>query len=125
MNILLRALALACAALLPLAAAAQTYPNKPVRILVPYPPGGASDVTARILADKLSKRWSGKAAVFVENKAGANGVIGTETIANEQRPAVPPPPGDRSGFGNLSCRTAHSRSDEDSEFFFELLISRR
>jgi tripartite-type tricarboxylate transporter receptor subunit TctC len=61
-------------------AAAQEYPTKPVRILVPYPPGGASDVTARILADKLSKRWGGK-AVFVENKAGANGVIGTETIA--------------------------------------------
>lgn len=61
-------------------ALAQDYPSKPVRILVPYPPGGASDVTARILADKLSKRWGGK-AVFVENKAGANGVIGTETIA--------------------------------------------
>ena len=61
-------------------AVAQEYPTKPVRILVPYPPGGASDVTARILADKLSKRWGGK-PVFVENKAGANGVIGTETIA--------------------------------------------
>src|SRR5262245_50964495 len=66
--------------LLAAAAAAQDYPQKPVRILVPYPPGGASDVTARVLADKLSKRWGGK-AVFVENKAGANGVIGTETIA--------------------------------------------
>ena len=63
-----------------LPALAQDYPSKPVRILVPYPPGGASDVTARILADKLSKRWGGK-PVFVENKAGANGVIGTETIA--------------------------------------------
>lgn len=72
-------LALAASAL-PGAATAQEYPTKPVRILVPYPPGGASDVTARILADKLSKRWGGK-AVFVENKAGANGVIGTETIA--------------------------------------------
>jgi len=61
-------------------AIAQEYPTKPVRILVPYPPGGASDVTARIVADKLSKRWGGK-PVFVENKAGANGVIGTETIA--------------------------------------------
>ena len=54
-----------------------------MRILVPYPPGGASDVTARILADKLSKRWGGK-PVFVENKAGANGVIGTETIARAE-----------------------------------------
>jgi tripartite-type tricarboxylate transporter receptor subunit TctC len=70
----LAAVALAAPAL------AQEYPTKPVRILVPYPPGGASDVTARILADKLAKRWGGR-AVFVENKAGANGVIGTETIA--------------------------------------------
>lgn len=61
-------------------ATAQDYPTKPVRILVPYPPGGASDVTARVLADKLARRWGGK-PVFVENKAGANGVIGTETIA--------------------------------------------
>ena len=65
------------------AAGAQDFPTKPVRILVPYPPGGASDVTARVLADKLSKRWGGK-AVFVENKAGANGVIGTETIARAE-----------------------------------------
>ena len=65
-------------------AAAQDYPQKPVRILVPYPPGGASDVTARVLADKLTKRWGNKAAVFVENKAGANGVIGTETIARAE-----------------------------------------
>jgi len=65
-------------------AAAQDYPTKPVRILVPYPPGGASDVTARVLADKLTKRWGNKAAVFVENKAGANGVIGTETIARAE-----------------------------------------
>ena len=80
MKTLLRALALACAALLPLSAAAQAYPNKPVRILVPYPPGGASDVTARIIADKLSRKWG--SPVFVENKAGVNGIIGTEVIAN-------------------------------------------
>jgi tripartite-type tricarboxylate transporter receptor subunit TctC len=78
MNILRTALAIVAFAAC--AASAQDYPAKPVRILVPYPPGGASDVTARILADKLSKRWGGK-PVFVENKAGANGVIGTETIA--------------------------------------------
>jgi len=81
MNVVRRTLALALAACaLAGPAIAQEYPTKPVRILVPYPPGGASDVTARILADKLSKRWGGK-PVFVENKAGANGVIGTETIA--------------------------------------------
>lgn len=61
------------------AAAAQDYPNRPVRIIVPYPVGGASDITARLIADKLSKKWG--QAVFVENKAGANGIIGTEMIA--------------------------------------------
>jgi len=77
-------LAAAAAAALGAGASAQTqspaYPSKPVRIMVPYPPGGASDVTARILADKLSRRWGGR-PVFVENKAGANGVVGTETVA--------------------------------------------
>lgn len=78
LRILLAAVALAVAGV----AAADDYPSRPVRILVPYPPGGASDVTARILAEKLTKRW-GK-PVFVENKAGANGVIGTESIARAE-----------------------------------------
>jgi tripartite-type tricarboxylate transporter receptor subunit TctC len=72
----LAAISIACAAV------AQDYPTKPVRIVVPYPPGGASDVTARVLADKLSKRW-GK-PVYVENKPGANGVVGTEVIAKAE-----------------------------------------
>ena len=75
---LIAALALAAGSV-----AAQEYPTKPVRILVPYPPGGASDVTARVLADKLQKRWGGK-AVFVENRPGANGVVGTEAIARSE-----------------------------------------
>ena len=81
MNALMRVLTITVAAtlLLPQAALAQDYPNRPVRIVVPYPPGGASDVTARIVADKLSKKWNNP--VFVENKAGVNGIIGTETIA--------------------------------------------
>jgi tripartite-type tricarboxylate transporter receptor subunit TctC len=84
MNPIRRSLTLALATLaFAGAAAAQDYATKPVRILVPYPPGGASDVTARIIADKLAKRWGGK-PVFVENKAGANGVIGTETIARAE-----------------------------------------
>ena len=60
-------------------ALAQDYPNRPVRIIVPYPVGGASDITARLVADKLSKKWG--QGVVVENKAGANGIIGTEMIA--------------------------------------------
>ena len=81
MSTLIRCAAALALAALASTAAAQEFPTKPVRILVPYPPGGASDVTARVLADKVQKRWGGK-AVFVENKPGANGVVGTETIAH-------------------------------------------
>jgi len=82
MNTMIRIVALAALTLLPLTTMAQDYPTKPVRILVPYPPGGASDVTARIIAEKLSKKW-GK-PVFVENKPGVNGIIGTEVIARAE-----------------------------------------
>lgn len=60
-------------------AQAQDYPSRPVRLIVPYPVGGASDITARLVADKLTKKWG--QAVVVENKAGANGIIGTADIA--------------------------------------------
>lgn len=58
---------------------AQEFPSKPIRLIVPYPPAGASDITARLIADKLSKKYGTQ--VLVDNKAGANGVIGTELIA--------------------------------------------
>lgn len=55
------------------------YPNRPVRIIVPYPPGGASDVTARVIADKLTQLW--KQSVIVENRPGATGILGTDLVA--------------------------------------------
>ncbi len=58
---------------------AQDYPGKPIRLIVPYPPAGASDITARLIAEKLSKKYGTQ--VVVDNKAGANGIIGTELIA--------------------------------------------
>ena len=65
------------AAALPLAALAQAdYPNKPVKIIVPFPPGGTSDVMARMLADELTK--SLKQPFVIENIGGAGGTIGTE-----------------------------------------------
>jgi tripartite-type tricarboxylate transporter receptor subunit TctC len=56
MNSLLRGALLVATLLLPFVAHAQDDPNRPVRILVPYPTGGASDVTARVIADKLTKK---------------------------------------------------------------------
>jgi tripartite-type tricarboxylate transporter receptor subunit TctC len=60
-------------------AAAQGFPSKPVRIVVPQTPGGASDALARIIAQKLNDKW--KQPVVVENKPGAGGNIGTELVA--------------------------------------------
>lgn len=59
---------------------AQTFPSKPVRMVVAYPPGGATDVIARKLAQKLSEQTG--QSFFVENKPGAAGTIGTAFVAN-------------------------------------------
>jgi tripartite-type tricarboxylate transporter receptor subunit TctC len=56
-----------------------TWPTKPVRIVVAYPPGGGIDVLARQLADKLSPQWG--QPVVVENKPGANTIVATESVA--------------------------------------------
>lgn len=61
------------------AAHAQDFPGKPVRVVVPYPPGGGVDGLARPLADRLSKRWG--QAVLVDNKAGAATQIGADFVA--------------------------------------------
>jgi tripartite-type tricarboxylate transporter receptor subunit TctC len=63
-------------------AAAQTWPDKSVRLIVPFPPGGATDVTARILADELSTRF--KQTFIVENRAGAAGTIGIDQVAKSK-----------------------------------------
>ena len=61
------------------AATAQTFPAKPVRIIVPQTPGGASDLLARVVGQKLSERWG--QPVVVENRAGAGGNVGTDYVA--------------------------------------------
>jgi tripartite-type tricarboxylate transporter receptor subunit TctC len=60
------------------ALAQQDYPSRPIRIIVPVPPGGAADTLARVLADRLSTRWG--QTVIVENRAGAGGNIGAELV---------------------------------------------
>jgi tripartite-type tricarboxylate transporter receptor subunit TctC len=66
-------LLLACASV-----AAQGYPDRPVRILVGYPPGGGTDLVARLVAQPLSERW--RQPVVVENRPGANAIIATEAV---------------------------------------------
>lgn len=63
----------------PLWAAAQEWPNRPLRIIVPYPPGGSSDIIARAISQPLSEAL--KQTVVVENKPGANGNTGTDFVA--------------------------------------------
>ena len=64
------------------AAAAQNYPSRPVKIVVPYPAGGSNDIIARIVAQKLSER-SGQ-NFLVENRGGAGGNVGAEAVAGSE-----------------------------------------
>src|SRR5438093_3546558 len=78
MQKILQSLALA-AALAPLVSAAQNYPTRAVRLMVPFPPGGATDIIGRLVAAKMQEVWG--QPVVVENKPGAGTVVGTEYVA--------------------------------------------
>ncbi|MPM39419.1 hypothetical protein SDC9_86052 [bioreactor metagenome] len=77
------ALGLACAALCslaaPYAAASTDYPNKPIKLVVPYPPGGPTDIVARVVAQKLQEQMG--QAVVIDNKPGAGANLGAEQVA--------------------------------------------
>jgi len=62
------------------AAFAEDYPNRPVRLIIPFPPGGSNDVVGRLVAKYLSDKLGQQ--VFVDNRGGAGGTIGTEAAAN-------------------------------------------
>ncbi len=79
MQRLLAVAALVIASLVPAAALAQAWPARPIRVIVPYPPGGTSDILARSLGDKLGAALG--QPIVVENKPGANGNVGAEFVA--------------------------------------------
>ncbi len=76
MKTMLTFAALLCVAL---QAGAQAWPSKPIKIIVPYPPGGSSDIIARVISKPLSEAL--KQTVIIENKPGANGNTGTDYVA--------------------------------------------
>ena len=61
---------------------AQSFPNKPVKIIVPFPPGGGTDILARPIAQKLSEKWG--QPVVIDNRGGAGGIIGTKAAADAE-----------------------------------------
>src|SRR5258708_38546489 len=80
----------------PLVALAQTFPNRPIRVIVPYPAGGAVDIVARTLGHQISDDW--KQQVVIDNRPGSGGVIATEILAN-----APP-----DGYTLIVVATAHA-----------------
>lgn len=76
------------------AALAQTYPTKPIRMIVPWNPGGTSDTIARVLGQKMTETWGQQ--VVVDTRAGASGIIGTEIAMRA------PPDGYTLLHGNMS-----------------------
>ncbi len=65
--------------LVPLVATGQAYPSKPIRLVVPFPPGGSLDVVARAIGQKLTDAWG--QPVIIDNRPGAGGNIGADLVA--------------------------------------------
>ena len=74
-----------CVTIVAAIARADTYPDRPVRIIVPYGPGGIADVTMRLVAQNLSKRLSQQ--FFIENRPGSSGSLGTSLVARSTDPS--------------------------------------
>jgi tripartite-type tricarboxylate transporter receptor subunit TctC len=78
MRLLVMLACLACF-VTPATSHAQSYPDKPIRLIAPFPPGGGTDLMGRLISQHINRQW-GQPAV-VENKPGANGMIGSEFVA--------------------------------------------
>ncbi len=76
---MIRPIAIVLLAALALGAQAQSYPTRPVTLIVPFPPGGGTDISARTVAMKLGAKWNH--SVVVENRGGAGGIIGADAVA--------------------------------------------
>ena len=81
MKSLMHAVLLALAFALPGAAQAQAYPNRPIKFVVPFPPGGNLDFIARVIQPKLAETLG--QPVVIENKGGAGGIVGAEYAAKQ------------------------------------------
>jgi tripartite-type tricarboxylate transporter receptor subunit TctC len=79
MKMALRGALLFLATLIVAPASAQDYPNRPIRIIVPYPAGGTTDILSRMIGDKLSQSWG--QPVVVDNRPGGNSIIATNAVA--------------------------------------------
>lgn len=75
-------LALATTAALPMPAFAQAFPDRPIRFLIPWPPGGTNDIVGRLVADGMSARLG--QSLVIENRGGAGGALGAEVVAKAQ-----------------------------------------
>ena len=93
-------LLLSLAVFLPVLAAAQDFPSRPLRIVVPYPPGGAGDMHSRLVAQKLSSTLGQQ--VIVENRSGASGNIGSDHVAKS------PPDGHTILFATTNLAINHA-----------------
>jgi len=113
----------AIAAVFPCAVSAQSdYPNKPLRLIVPFPPGGSTDIIGRIVAQRLSEKLGQQ--IVVDNRGGAGGTIGTDAAAKASPDGTFPtrataPPRSRSSRtksrpSSVPCRRCCSKSRRTS-----------